>query len=268
MKRSLLIVLCLGVIATGIGRRYVPSRSFIGIETVLHFKLYNSPMCMIAGPGTNGRVFDYSLNEITGDLYDPTRPMTLLPKWPGFYFDGVDDFIYTSASHQSVFRNSYSVMLWVKPDDGQPAAQDYLAGCRNAAAEDEITLSILANGRVQFTYETNNVATNCIDTAVTFVNGAGNPWTFIVGTTNETDGKMELYIDTVLQQTTDTIGATFNDFATDCNPNLGALNLDTTLVGYGNWFAGLISDFRIVDKQLSQTEITNIYNTTRWRYQK
>lgn len=258
MKRSLIIVLCLAAIAVGLGRRFVPSHSLIGPDTVLHFKLNSQIMA-------TGYLFDYSLNDIRGTLFDGDDPITLIPAYPGFHFDGATDFIYTDTTHQSVFRGDFSMSVWVKPDDGRPAGTEYIAGCRNGAAEDEVTISLLATGKVRFNYESDNdVAT--ADSTVVFANGQGS-WTHIVVTAEE-DTIMSVYIDSVNVQNTDPIGVTFADYTTDCNPNLGAFNADETLVGYGNWFAGIISDFRIIDKTLTAVEIKNIYETTRWRYQK
>lgn len=265
MRKSLIIVLCLTAMAVGLGRRFVPSHSFIGPETVLHFKLYNN--VMIAG-----RVFDYTFGGTTGLFFDGDTPITLIPAWPGFHFDGATDFIYTSATFQSTLRNNFSMMLWVKPDDGHPAATDYLAGCRNGTAEDEVTIQIRSNGRIRFNMESDNTIAYAEGNAATFANGQED-WTFITVVAIE-DTSLVIYVDGVLltlggaPANGDATGLTFNDFTTDCNPNLGAFNSDNTLDGYGNWFAGLISDYRICSKALSAFEVKDIYNTTRWRYQR
>ena len=271
MKRSLIIILCLTVLAFGgIERRFVQSRSMIGPETVLHFKLYNSAM-------TTAKVFDYSFNGVTGDLWDASNPITLIPAWPGFHFDGFlhatqGDYIYTNTTFQSTFRDSFSMMLWVKPDDGHPAATDYLAGCRNGAAEDEVGLTIQTNGKIRFTMESNNTAAYAEGTAATFANGAGE-WTYIVAVANE-DTSLVIYVNSALltlggaPADGDATGLTFNDFTTDCNPNIGARNSDGTHDGYDSYFAGLISDFRIISKALTAIEIKNIYETTKWRHQR
>lgn len=263
MRRSLVIILCLTAIAFGIERRFVQSRSLIGPETVLHFKLWNSVM-------TAGKIFDYSLNGVTGTIFDGDDPITLIPAWPGFRFDGATDFIYTNTTHQSVFRDDFSMMLWVKPDDGQPAATDYLAGCRNGAAEDEVTIQIQTNGKIRFNMESNDNVAYAEGNAATFANGAG-PWTHIAVVATE-DTTLRIYINGALltlgdaPADGDATGLTFNDYTTNCNPNLGAFNSDNTLDGYGNWFAGLISDCRIINKALTAIEVKNIYETTKWRY--
>lgn len=258
MRKSLLIILCLTVIGFGIESRFVQSRTFRGPETVLHFKLNSQIM-------TVGYVFDYSLNDVRGTLFDGDDPITLIPAYPGFHFDGATDFIYTDTTHQAVFRTDFSMSVWIKPDDGQPAGAEYIAGCRNGAAEDEVTIQLLANGRIRFTYESDNDVATCTSTDVIFADGQGD-WTHIVVIAEE-DAIMMVYTDAVARQTTDPIGVTFADYTTDCNPNLGAFNSDDTLDGYGNWFAGLISDFRIINKLLTAIEIKNIYETTKWRFQ-
>ena len=270
MKRSLIIVLCLTAMVVGIENRFVPSRSFIGPETVLHFKLWNSVM-------TAGKVFDYSLNGVTGTLWDASSPITLIPTWPGFHFDGLlhatrGDYIYTNTTFQSTFRDNYSVMLWVKPDDGQPAATDYLAGCRNGAAEDEVGITIQTNGKIRFTMESDDTVAYAEGNAATFADGAG-AWTYIVVVATE-DTSLVIYVNSALltlgaaPADGDATGLTFDDFTTDCNPNIGARNSDGTHDGYDSYFAGLVSDFRIISKALTAIEVKNIYEVTRWRYSK
>ena len=43
-------------------------------------------------------------------------------------FDGTDDYIDTGQNFSSVFNDSFSISLWVKLDDGQPASTQYFFG--------------------------------------------------------------------------------------------------------------------------------------------
>jgi len=219
----------------------------------------------------DGYVFDYSLNGVVGKLWDTSDPNSLNPAYPGFRFDGTEDFIYTDTTHQSVFRSDFSMTLWVKPDDGQPAATDYLAGCRNGTAQDEVTIQIRNDGKIRFNVESNNVVAYAEGAAATFANGQG-PWTHIAAVTMA-DTTLRIYVNGAMltlggaPADGDATGLTFNDYTSNCSPNLAALNLNATLKGYGNHFAGLISDYRIINRVLDAIEVKNIYETTRWRYQ-
>lgn len=267
MKRPLIIILCLTAITFGIEKRFVQSRSRIGPETVLYFKLYNGLM-------TTSYVFDYSFNGVTGLLRDSDVPITLIPAWPGFHFDGANDntrdFIHTNSTFQSTFRDSFSIMLWVKPDDGQPAATDYLAGCRNGTEEDEVGVTIQTNGKIRFTMESNNVAAYAEGAAATFANGQGS-WTHIAAVATE-DTTLRIYVNGALltlgdaPANGDATGLTFDDYTSNCCPNLGARNSDNTWDSFDSEFGGLISDFRICNRVLTVFEIKDIYETTRWRY--
>lgn len=266
MKKSLIIVLFLAAIAVGLGRRFVPSHSFIGPETVLHFKLWNGLMI------TN-QVFDYSFNGTTGEFFDGDDPITLINTYPGFYFDGTEDHIYTNATYQTTFDGSFSMMAWVKPDDGRAADYQVIIGAIHDTTplEDVVHVSIQTTGKVRFTYETNDDAAYAEESVASFANGQGE-WTHIAVVATA-DTSLRIYVNGAIQTLGDApadgdaTGQTFADFVTDGDINVGGLNSDTTHDGYHSWFGGLISDVRIISKALSVFEIRDIYNTTRWRFQ-
>ncbi len=77
-----------------------PQISTVGL--VAHYKLW-------AGLTTTGAVFDYSLNGLIGTLNGPT----VAPAYPGFFFDGAQDFIDIGSGPSSV----KSVSVWIKQAD-------------------------------------------------------------------------------------------------------------------------------------------------------
>ena len=275
MKRILIILfLSVTVVAFAFssrsGERYalpfhaVPST----VDMALHFKLFNSMMTTaVVDLNATGQVFDYSLNDIRGELFDSAA--TLFPRYPGFYFDGSEDRIFTNATLQTTFDGDFSITVWVKPDEGRKKT-DYqvIVGAIHDTSplEDVIHLSIQALGKVRFTYESNDNEVTSEPGAATFAAGQGD-WTHLA-VTADADTMITLYVDSVLKQSTDPIGVTFADFVTDCDINIGGLNSDTTHDGYHSFFGGLISDVRIYERVLSSVEVKNIYEVTRWRYDK
>ena len=110
MKRTLIIVLCLTGLAFGINKTYRrPQANTVGL--IAHYKLWDGLM-------TTGKVFDYALNGHGGALKDTNTPITLVPTWPGFDFDGSNDYI-EIADHNDFSPGDgststpFSISAWV-----------------------------------------------------------------------------------------------------------------------------------------------------------
>ena len=246
--------------------KYLQPRPRTGADTVLQLKLYNGMMI-------TDRVFDYSLNGVTVTVYNRNDPDTCLPVYPGFHFEGIYDYIYTNSGFQSTFRDSFSMMIWVKPDDGQPAAEDVLAGEKSDTdpTEDQVSISIQTTGKIRFTVESDDDVAYAEGNAATFADGAG-AWTHIAAVATK-DTSLRIYVNGELltlgaaPADGDATGLTFADYTIGaCNFGLAGLNGDETIDGITNPFAGLISDFRMYNRVLSATEVKSTYSVTRSRY--
>lgn len=94
MKKVLIILLILPITIvayaafTGAGVRFTrplhPQVNTVGL--IAHYKMWDGLM-------TDGEIFDYTCNGNGGSLQDTDDPITLIPTYPGFYFDGVEDYI-------------------------------------------------------------------------------------------------------------------------------------------------------------------------------
>jgi len=243
--------------------RFLYPREETGPDTALQLKLYNGLMI-------TDKVFDYSLNSIGCALWDGAA--TLVPVYPGFHFDGSDDYIYTDSTFQSIFRDSFSMSIWVKPDDGTPAAVDTLAGVKNGTDEDRVQLTIQTSGKIRFFVESNTHEAYAEENVASFTNGQME-WTHIL-VTAKTDAtkKLRIYVNGIERTLGgapadgDASGLTFADYTSNCNVNIGAQNADNTPDGFSLHFAGLVSDFRIYNRLLYDTEARSIYSVTRSRY--
>ncbi len=68
-----------------------------------------------------GKVFDYSLNGHVGTLVDTDDPITLKPTYPGFDFDGANDYIEVADHNDFSFGDGsndspFSISAWVYPE--------------------------------------------------------------------------------------------------------------------------------------------------------
>lgn len=217
---------------------------------------------------TTGKVFDYSRKGHTGTVIGTS----CLPKYPGFNFDGDKDYIDTNTTFQSVFRGSFSISLWIKPDDGLPAAPEHYIGSNNAADEDEVYFGTLGiTGKITFSYKSNGNE-GIARTGQVFVNDQETQHNIVAVADSTVGGAggLKIYFDGVELPLVDpndgdTSGVTFGDFTTSDNIFIGAQNIDGTPTDY---FNGLIGEVMIYKKALTATEIKGLYRQTKRFYTK
>ena len=265
MKKYVLILLILAGMACGQHGPYSPINTN---GLVLYYKIWSGflsvPAIGLWGAG-NG-FFDYSLNGNYA-VTNSGPPLT----FPGCYLDGTADYIFCSATMESTFQGSYSIVMWVKPDDGQPAADDTLMGTCNGT-EDYVQVELLTTGILRFRVLTNNnlgAATAATENAASFANGAC-PWTCVI-VTAVADTQLLVYVNGVASALNpaapgDASGLTFADYGSTRHVNFGAMNSDDTPDGYSGLFAGGMDDCMIYNRALSATEVKSIYEKTRGRY--
>ena len=86
-------------------------------------------------------------------------------------FDGVDDYVDTEQTFESTFQDSFSISLWCKPDDGQPASDEYLIGILNGN-DGQMRITIQTTGKIFFYYRTSSGAVQTRTNSAVFDNGA------------------------------------------------------------------------------------------------
>ena len=228
---------------------------------VFYYKLW-------AGPTSPGKVFDYSLNDNLGTLVGTD----IHPTYPGFRFNGTDDYIDTGSPFQSVFRGSFTVHIWIKPDDGQPLAGQFLCGSRDEVGDDsQWYIELRTNGTIRFYYESEgNAGTTALTASSQFSDGLA-PWTHIACTADSTiggPGAKKIFVngtERTLSGTHDgnTTGVDFTEYTSSINIAIGAFN---KLAGPTDWYGGLIDETIIYNVAQSAQEIRSIFESTRWRY--
>ncbi len=181
-------------------------------------------------------------------------------------FDGTDDYIDTNTTFQSTFKGSFTISMWVKPDDGKPPNVEILFGS-DKGANDTISLTLMhaANGgKLEVTYEANGVQAVARTFLAVFENGAAADYVHIVVVCDETVGGPNgiiIYVDTVdrplsASQDGNTAGITFADFVTDENLYLGALNDDGAM---SDPYTGDIDNVIIFNTALSASQVAQLY---------
>lgn len=266
MKRILIILLVLSIAITayaviaGAGVRYVrpmhPQVNTVGM--IGHWKLWDGVMSGTA-------IFDYDLGGKVGTVTDTDAPAapTLIPTYPGFDFDGANDYI--SIDHHADFTPTltpFSISAWIYMHD----AADFIIASKGVYNTDgEWQFHTSAGGGLYILFYDENVD-NCYlrrrDTTDLRV-AHENQWLHVVATYDggTTFLGMALYINGV------DVG--------DAGNNLGAfveVSVQQHAVWIGryedNYANGLIDDVMFYDKEFTAIEVRNIYEVTRWRYQR
>ena len=171
-----------------------------------------------------------------------------------FELNGIDEYIDTGDAFQSTWRSSFTISLWVKPDDGQPASIEYFLGATNAGGEDRIYVSLLTTGVIRFLIESDNDLV-FHDSGVVFTNGQQG-WHHIV-LVGIADTTLGLFFDSIDKGTSDASGLVFNDWTSSEEIFIGAYDSVGTP---GDYFAGKIDNVKIFNRALTIDEVRRLYN--------
>lgn len=265
MKKVLIILLILSITIvayaafTGAGVRFTrplhPQVNTVGL--IAHYKMWDGLM-------TTDEIFDYTCNGNGGSLQDTDA--TLVPTFPGFYFDGVEDYI--SIADDTSFSpgdgttgTPFSISAWIKMVD----ATEFIIATKGVYNTDgEWGFYFDSSDRPLFELFDESVD-NCY--IARYHNSAytayENQWIHVVATY---DGGVlatgiKIYINGLrVDDTSDTAGI----FVAVENLNhaiwIGRFDTD--------YADGLIDNVMFFNKELTIIEVRNIYEVTRWRYSK
>ena len=178
-----------------------------------------------------------------------------------FDFDGTSDYMDLGNAFQSTFRSSFSIGMWVKPADGQPAGSQVLIGSENSSDQDTVYVLITTAGNTVIKYQSDNDEVAGISDAVVFANGQ-NDWHHIVCTATS-GGNLVTYVNGIVVDTTDASGATFADWTSSDELFVGAHDVNGTP---DNFFEGKIAIAHVYNRALTAAEIQQNYRTHKGRF--
>jgi len=182
--------------------------------------------------------------------------------------DGGDEYIDLGDPLESLFQSSFSISIWVKPDDGHPAATVWFLGITTTTEEDCVWMTLGVAGNVTFQYSSDgNMARLYLNAGNALFSDGQEDWHHLVMVADSTIngvGGVKGYFDGDLQSLHptlsrgDTSAVVFADFASTMNMYLGAESLQGT--GPSHFYAGLIDNVMLFSKALSSDEVRRIYN--------
>ena len=157
--------------------------------------------------------------------------------------DGVDDRV--ECSSLTAYDNSdFSVSIWVKKTT---SGLEYVISNSSATIKAGFYIVINSlNVNFQRRTRTKQAATGYINIGFTY-----NTWHHLVGTYNDTTGDLKLYLDGVLKNTS-TTSSDINSASVDLRIGCSAVN--------SLFFQGGIDEVSLFNSELSQSDVTNIYN--------
>tara|TARA_Y100000114_G_scaffold117797_1_gene112190 strand:- start:198 stop:1796 length:1599 start_codon:yes stop_codon:yes gene_type:complete len=185
-------------------------------------------------------------------------------------FDGIDDFIDTNQTFQSVFRGDFSISFWVKPSDGR--CSEMIFGVDNDSNDDgnsgdraEIYFQLQGDGSPRFVF-TASADVGEWDTTgnggFAFSDGAQSSWTHFVVTMNlQSSGNSigKIYVNGV-DKTTEQANipsADHADYTSDLSLLLAARSVEGSAL---NHYEGGLDEFAIFNTVLDSDAVTAIYN--------
>jgi hypothetical protein len=184
-------------------------------------------------------------------------------------FDGTNDYVDTNYNPTTLFRGSFSISFWTKPDDGQPSANMGMIGVEKGLNQNQVIVLLNTDGVLSVFHASNGRINYGATNAAVFTNGAQSDFKHIVITEEKVSGgnaALKLYVngtDTALS----ILGGGFlvipeADFeafnSAGLELNIGAVNDDGT---QDLFYDGLIDEFAAFAKPLSSSEVTSIYNS-------
>ena len=174
--------------------------------------------------------------------------------------DDSNDSALLGVNLESIIRDSFSVVVWLKSEDTISAGLNAICGLKKDA-NDWIYLGINAAGQFVY-YHVSDGATNNRSSVYTFDDGE-SPWMQLVFTIekNATNG-CKYYKDGVFIEADNTNSINDSQWAAfDAGSVNFAIGGQRTSTGTSNVFDGYFSEFAIYNKVLSESEVATVYNS-------
>ena len=178
-------------------------------------------------------------------------------------FDGSNDYLDIGATFQSTFRDSFTISMWIKPDDGQPSAESSFFGTRNSTSQDWIHCNLLSGGpagKIAFYYKSDNEVAEAITSAAVFADGATD-WTHLTVVADDVAEQLKIYVNGVSVSVSggglDSVDMVMNDWTSSDEVFIGARDYNGAAEKF---FDGNIDEVAIYNKILSAGDISALYS--------
>ena len=171
----------------------------------------------------NSDVLDKSGNGrnaiVNGMTYETVSP--IIGSGSGTFL--ANDYLDLGHNYQAVFQDSFTIALWVKPDDGQPASREELFGLIDT--NDRVRITLFNDGDIKVQYRLNSVNYLCTTGGSGYFLSNGQEskhlvWCEADNVTNE----LRIYVDNDLKFTLPGVVEPFANYGGTLSPFVGALH--------------------------------------------
>ena len=174
--------------------------------------------------------------------------------------DDSNDSMTVDDTYQDILRDSFSIVLWLKPVEGQPGSVEVFCGVKKDANH-WFYVGLTAVGNLRYYHKSDGAGSNK-ESGEVFAAGASNWVQLVFSIEKNAAAGCKYYKDGVFLESDNTNGINDTEWAAfDCN------SLDFIIGGYNpgsgtaiNTFDGKYSEFAIYNKALSANEVKTIYN--------
>jgi len=170
-------------------------------------------------------------------------------------FDGTDA-VTIANSFNSTFVSDFTIGLWLKPADGQPAAMQYPSGDYvDVTGRQYFVLN--TNGTLKYYFMSNNDGTYITSASAVFPDGT-TEWTHIMVTGDQSAGEHKMYVNGVLEATNLTGGTTAANWAlyNSTTDKYYLADFDEVAGAY----IGKMSNYKIWNRVLTTAEMATLYS--------
>lgn len=230
--------------------------SGLSANLVAHYKLNDNTNSTVVLDDTGSHTGTASTN--TSTIHATGKVGTGCFNFAGLYDVEVPDSATLSFS-ETAGNNPFSIVAWVYVTNSGQQHQGIVSKWNGGASGSEYYLSLLSGTQIQF------LINDAASSKYAFIQSSSElavGWHFVVvsydgrGGSTAADG-MNLYIDTVVDNATQTTQSGYNAMVADSIVvKLGSLNFS------GMKFANKIDEIAIFNKALSSTEVTSLYNSS------
>ena len=212
--------------------------------------IWNNLLAYYKGDGTP----DDSLGNYNGTLVNGTTYGTGIIN-QGFSFDGVNDYVDLGNNLDFDGSTPFSFNVWINPTALQAAS--IISKQDGSPKYTGYRLNITANGQIQFLliddYSTNNRLTVQTSTSM-FPYGVFSMITVTYDGSKNTSG-IKIYVNGISKSF-----SSFNNF-TGSSSNTISSKIGSFPLNSYYYFNGIIDDLSVFNKQLTSTEVTELYNS-------
>ena len=170
----------------------------------------------------------------------------------GFDLNGSSELIDMGQTYQSTFRSSFSIPMWIKPTDGQPAGDGYILGAFETTGA--LYFQQFANGTLYFLLRDGTATSVDCTSSVVFADGA-TAWTHVMLVYNAATDMMYIYANGVEVASVDSSTIDMSGFTTAKNLYIGRRNYTST-----TWYAGSVDEVSVLAEALTADDAVALYN--------